>query len=94
MKRFAVNGTDKIEENEFGAFCLWAEAQKELGMLAQRSSPAEICHCPEHCLYHGRSVFERQKAALEEIIRNVELWRKADNMAGRICKIAEEGLGR
>ena len=100
MKRFAGKGTDKIEENEFGAFCLYAEAQKEiealtrqLRMMSMRVSPADFCHCPEYCSYHGNLVFKKQKDALKEILRNAETYRKADNMAGRICKIIEDALG-
>lgn len=32
--------------------------------------------------------------ALEEIKRNCEPWRKADNMAGRLCDIAEAAIKR
>jgi len=100
VKRFAVGGPDGIEENEFGAFVLYAEAQKEiealtqqLRMAQQRVSPSDVCTCPKYCHYHGNAVFERQRDALKEIFRNAETFRRADNMAGRICKIVEEGLG-
>jgi len=99
MKRFAVKGTDKIEENEFGAFVLYAEAQKEiealtqqLRMAQQRVSGCDICHCPAYCHYHGNKVFYQQKAALQEIFRNCETFRRADTVADRLCKIVEEGL--
>lgn len=34
----------------------------------------------------------RLKEALAEILRNVELWAKVDNMAGRIAGICKEAL--
>lgn len=41
---------------------------EELHQLRQRvSPPTEACACPEFCTYHARAVFERQRAALEEI---------------------------
>jgi len=92
VKRFAVNGTDKIEENEFGAFCLWAEARLQIQASENRLEFEQTAR--EHDLEAAVAIEKRMKDALEEIIRNVELWRKADNMAGRVCKIAEEGLGR
>ena len=33
-------------------------------------------------------------AGCQEVLRNVSLWRKADNMAGRVCSILEGAIER
>ena len=36
--------------------------------MMRRTSPSDVCHCPEHCHAHGRSVFEEQRAKIDEFM--------------------------
>lgn len=50
------------------------------------------------CTDDGRRLLESAAedllAACEEVLRNCELFRRADNMAGRLCRIVEPAIAK
>jgi hypothetical protein len=62
------------------------------GAIGNASGSFEIILATEEIRQADAALIENARRlleALEEIKRNCEPWRKADNMAGRLCEIAD-----
>lgn len=69
--------------------------ERDAPEMTQSFSSEEVSELADEVEQLTDKVEEHQKttealrAALQEILRNVQPWRQADNMAGRIAEIAE-----
>ncbi len=65
------------------------------GAIGNASGSFEIILATEEIRQADAALIENARRlleALEEIKRNCEPWRKADNMAGRLCEIADSAI--